>query len=278
MVENSPGVFEIVSPAKVNLFLDVLGRRPDGYHDITGLFQTISFHDTLRIRMIGDGLRIESTRYIPGENTLKKAYDVFRKRTGYRMGLEVRIVKRIPMRAGFGGGSSNAASLLRFLGKVFKVPRGDLVEMASEVGSDVPFFLEGGTAIVRGRGEEVVHLEDLPRYGLKLAVPKVRMDTARAYSYLKPEDFSKAPCDVEDLYRAYLSGDREGIRGCSYNVFQEVLKDLLPEIGRTLSYLEEFEPIVSMMTGSGTGCFAVFEPGKGDFGFLPRRPYEEFLV
>ncbi len=267
MVEIGDGWFEIPSFAKINLFLDVLRKRDDGYHELVGLFQTISFHDTIRLRMIDDGLKIESTRFIPEKNIVETAVEVFKKETGIDFGMEILIVKRIPMMAGFGGGSSNAGAVLKFLGKVFDVPKEDLLRIASKVGSDVPFFLESGTAIVRGKGDVVERMEPLPEYGVVLAVPKIRIDTKRAYSYLKEEDFSKSVCDVEELYRAYKEFDFETIRRCSYNIFQEVLKDYYLEIDITLKHLERSGGIVSMMTGSGSGCFSIFPPGEGVFKF-----------
>ncbi len=267
MVENSPDWFEIHSPAKVNLFLDVVGKRSDGYHDIVGLFQTISLHDTLKVRFLKKDLKITSTKPIQGKNMLEKAYEIFRSKTGFEFGLEIHLIKRIPMKAGFGGGSSNAGTLLRFLGEIYKISYDDLLRIAVEVGGDVPFFLVGGTALVEGKGDVITPLNDLPQYGLDLAVPKTRMETRMAYSYLKQEDFSKAPCDVLELYNAYEEMDFSVISRCSYNVFQVILEPYIPEISETLKFLSSKKPIVELMTGSGTGCFAVFEPGKGTFHF-----------
>ncbi len=268
MVENSGSLVEIKSFAKLNLFLDVLGKRKDGYHDISSIMQTISLHDTLIFEKVEKGFHLESTLKIPEKNSIERAYEVFRREIGLDFGIRVKLIKRIPMGAGLGGGSSNAAATLKYLASQSGVDENDLLELAAEVGSDVPFFLRCGTAFVEGRGEIVKRLDDLPNYGVDLAIPSLRIPTAKAYSWLREEDFGRARCSPVELYEAYRLGDESRISECSYNVFQEIALEGFWEIKKTLTYLKERDPIVAMMTGSGSAVFGVFQKGRGTFSFV----------
>ncbi len=267
MVEDSGWSPPLVSFAKVNLYLDVLGKRPDGYHEIVGLFQTIHLHDLMWVKLLDRGFFLEGNVTLPENNTLKKAYDVFREKTGYDFGLAVRLEKRIPMGSGLGGGSSNAATLLKFLGEKFKVSLGDLKEIASCVGSDVPFFLIGGTALVRGRGEIVEKVQDITGYSVVLFVPPFGSSTAEMYEKITPELYGKGPGKVRELLEAYLNKDYDTIRTLSYNVFEKVF---LREHEEIVSKLEDFGKgaIVRMLTGSGSAFFAVYPEGKGEHPFV----------
>ena len=268
MVEDSVELVEIKSFAKLNLFLDVLRKRDDGYHDISSIMQTISLHDTLVFEKTERGFSLESTVKIPGKNSIEKAYEVFKKEIGMDFGIRAKLIKRIPMGAGLGGGSSNAAATLKYLASQVGVGEGDLVDLAAKVGSDVPFFLKCGTALVEGRGDVVEWLNDLPSYGVELAIPRVRISTAKAYSWLREEDLGRAKCSPVELYEAYRSRDESRINECSYNVFQEVILEDFWEIKSALKYLSERNPIVAMMTGSGSAVFGIFPKGKGIFSFV----------
>ena len=272
MVENSVEWIERPSYAKLNLMLDVVGKREDGYHNIVSLFQEISLHDTIKVKFTKEGFDIDSSRPLPTDNTLYKAYKVFKEKFKLDFGLSIKIIKRIPAGAGLGGGSSNAAILLQILGERFNVDKEALLEAAKYVGSDVPFFLYGGTALVEGMGEIVTPLDDLAEYGVILSVPKVRVSTKLAYQALREEDFGKAPCSALQLYEAYIRKDYQTIKKCSYNVFEEVLLDQFFEIDRTKKLLgRESDVIVAMMTGSGSGVFGIVESGKGSFSFVGKE-------
>ena len=269
MVEDRDEWFEIPSFAKLNLFLDVLGKREDGYHEIVSVFQTISLHDTIRIRPKEDGLTIKSTRQIPGKNTMEKAYRLAKDRFGFSGGFEIELIKRIPMGGGFGGGSSNAAAFLRFLSEFLGLPKEEIFRVASEVGADVPFFLECGTALVKGKGDIIERLDDLPEYGVVLSVPNLKISTADAYKWLDENFFGKAPCDAMELYRAYAETDWDKMKECSYNVFEEFLLPRFKEIEMAKRRLSErFSPKIVMMTGSGSGVFGILPPGEGRFSFV----------
>jgi 4-diphosphocytidyl-2-C-methyl-D-erythritol kinase len=180
--------------AKVNLRLDVIGRRADGYHELRTIFQTISLHDTLRLdwnRGGGIELEVEGNAALASEparsNLVYRALAAMRSELGIRRGLRARLQKSIPAGRGLGGGSSDAAAallgVLRLTGR--KIELGRLVEIASHLGSDVPFFLFGGRAAGLGRGEQILPLPDGPRLGVLVVSPRtISVPTRDAYSWL----------------------------------------------------------------------------------------------
>ncbi len=260
MVETGSG-FSEKAYAKLNLYLDVIAKRPDGYHDIVGLFQTIDLHDELSFfetEKAGE-IAVECDVLIDGQNLVEKAYRTFCKYYPVDFGLKVILKKRIPIGSGLGGGSSDAAATLRFLARRLKIPIQDLLQIASEVGSDVPFLLFGGTAIVEGKGEMITPLEPISGYTVGLFCPSVSVSTALAYRMIKNEDFNRGPKPIEKLYEAYLARDLGAIRTLSYNVFQKLICDAYEEIGRALSKAWETNPIVAQLTGTGSCIFAIYE-------------------
>src|ERR1700686_3997473 len=180
--------------AKVNLRLDVLGRRRDGYHELRTVFQAISLHDTLALEMQRDPgieLLIVGNPYLAGEpgndNLVCRAIRELRRELGIRQGVRAVLTKRIPVGRGLGGGSSDAAAallgLLRLTGKSIKAAR--LTEIASRLGADVPFFLFGGRALGIGRGDEIYPLPDLARsHALVVSPYDIAVPTRDAYQWL----------------------------------------------------------------------------------------------
>src|SRR5260370_2639311 len=187
-------VVRIPAFAKVNLSLDILGKRPDDYHELRTVYQTISLHDDLIFRPYpGRRIHLEIRgnpalqREAPERNLAYRAVDALRRECKIRSGLQILLEKRIPAGAGLGGGSSDAAAALiglaRLLGR--KVPAAVLIEIAASLGSDVPFFLLGGRALGVGRGEEVYPLPDIPRRSLLVVSPSgISVPTADAYRWL----------------------------------------------------------------------------------------------
>ncbi|HBT38691.1 MAG: 4-diphosphocytidyl-2-C-methyl-D-erythritol kinase [Thermotoga sp. 50_1627] len=260
MVEVGAG-FSEKAHAKLNLYLDVVGKRPDGYHDIVGLFQTIELYDELffiQTEKTGQ-IVVESNISITGENLVEKAYRTFRKFYPVDFGLRVILKKRIPVGSGLGGGSSDAAATLRFLAQTCRISHPDLLEIAAEVGSDVPFFLVGGTAIVEGKGEKITPLPRICGYTVDLFCPGVNVSTAKAYSMLKETDFKKGPGPIERLYEAYMKREHGVIRRMSYNVFQAIVCEVYPEIKTALAQAWSTDPIVAQLTGTGCCVFALHE-------------------
>ena len=188
-MSTQPHKIALRSYAKINLGLHILGKRTDGYHEVRTVLQTIGLHDRLILtRKRTRGIQFSSNE--PGidstDNLVVRAIEAFQQHTGVSGGLAARVEKTIPLGAGLGGGSSNAAATLLGLARLFRLDlRGsDLLHCAGQLGSDVPFFLLGGTALGIGRGSEVYPLEELPKRHVLLAIPSRGISTAEAYGRL----------------------------------------------------------------------------------------------
>lgn len=279
------------APAKINLHLRVLGKRPDGFHGIESLFQAVSLTDRLVIRRKGsDGdCRIDCPGFkLPENNTVFRAVTLFREITGIFDGIHVHLDKRIPAGAGLGGGSSDAAATLIALDRLFSVglSDADLHDTACLIGSDVPFFLGGPAACVTGRGEI---LEPLPArsdvFGV-LLWPAVHSDTATAYRLLDdwytahPDDAHELPMAAElpGLYSGpFDSWTRFG------NSFTAPVSARYPVIRDALQDLYTSGAFFAQMSGSGSCVFGLFrekEEAKHAFSRLsPRWEWcTEFLL
>ncbi len=177
------------TPAKVNLHLEILSRRTDGYHEILSIFQAISLFDEIRVRREGgEGtIRISGDDgLLPADNTISRAVDAFRGETGRRQGLTIDIKKNIPIGAGLGGGSSDAAGVLLSLQRLFgnPLPPERLLALGAGIGSDVPFFFMGPAAVVEGRGEKVSQIAARDDYALVALFQKQAVSTLEAYRWL----------------------------------------------------------------------------------------------
>ena len=183
----------IQARAKINLDLRVLGTRPDGYHELRTIFQTLDLHDTVTVARVRGALRLRgdaSRMPLDRTNLAWRAAEALWQgsgRTGEQHGVEIHIVKRIPSAAGLGGGSSDAAAVLTALNEIWKLrmPVADLHGVAASLGADVPFFLVGGTALGLGRGDEIFPLADLPVSPVVVAWPDEGVSSADAYSWLR---------------------------------------------------------------------------------------------
>ena len=181
--------------AKVNLALEVVGRRDDGFHEIVSVTQTISLHDVVECA-VAPGLRVRTEPLVvdAADNLAGAAAELLAREYGRAPTVQLLIRKRIPLTAGLGGGSSDAAATLRLLDRLWNMGRGrgELAWLAARLGSDIPLFLFGGAALVQGRGERVRPLAPPPRLWLTLATPPVQVadKTRRMYQALRPEDWS----------------------------------------------------------------------------------------
>lgn len=260
------------SHAKVNLCLEVLGRRPDGFHDIGSIFQTVSLRDRLTFLPRSDGMIVLSCdrKGIPvGKgNLVYRAAQLLRSRlldSGFMaerpMGATIRIQKRIPAGAGLGGGSSNAATALITLPKLWGVknlPGVKLKGLAAAIGSDVPFFLTGGTCLVTGRGERVRRLRPLPKLHLVIIFPGRPVSTAWAYSRINSA-LTKRP-KYSKIWVGLVQG-RPDARAVSRSMSNDLERPVIPRhpaIGRAKIDLMKAGALNSLMSGSGSSVFGVF--------------------
>lgn len=248
---------------KINLTLDVLGLRPDGYHDLKSVMQTVSLYDDVVIElgtkapwMVACG-----REDIPNDerNLAWKAAKVFFEAAGKDPdGLTIRIVKRIPSGAGMGGGSADAAAVLRGLNSYYEnfFTVMELAALGAKVGSDVPFCVLGGTAMAEGRGERLRPLPDMPRCVLLLCKPDFSVSTPVLFRKLDQVPILEHP-DNNAMETALQSGNLQEIAHCICNVFDPVVSANHPEIDHIKSVYDRFGAIARQMTGSGSVVFAI---------------------
>jgi 4-diphosphocytidyl-2-C-methyl-D-erythritol kinase len=249
--------------AKINLTLDVLDRRTDGYHDLKSVMQTISIRDDIEID-IGTGnpwKLVCSNDQIPTDerNLAWKAARAYFDRIGKDPdGLEIRITKRIPTEAGMGGGSADAAAVLRALNKHYDSPMSilALAELGATVGSDVPFCTVGGTMLVEGRGEKLRKLPDLPDCIFVICKPEFSVSTPELYKKIDETVIGKRP-DHSAMESALLAGDLLKIAQNLHNVFDPIVTADHLELNYIKSIFNSYGSIGQQMTGSGSAVFGI---------------------
>lgn len=247
-------MLSLKSPAKINLFLRILRRRTDGYHDLASLFQTISLYDTIHFSLSNRDELTCNKPDIPTNhiNLINRATELFRRKTGLRFGLKAHLEKQIPHEAGLGGGSSNAATTLWALNQLLGKPAGlqDLMNWSSEIGSDITFFLSQGTAYCTGRGEILRELDPLPDQKLWIAKPAEGLSTASVFKALNLEQLEVR--NPEEILAEFCSGKHH-----YFNDLEETALKLLPPLRNFKRRLLErgFSQVV--MTGSGTAFFCL---------------------
>lgn len=249
--------------AKINLTLDVLGKRADGYHDIRSIMQTISIRDDVEIDLdTGKPWKLTCTREeIPTDekNLAWKAAKVFFDNIGKDPdGLEIRITKRIPSEAGLAGGSADAAAVLRALNRYYDAPFSilALAELGSLVGSDVPFCTMCGTAMAEGRGERLRKLPDMPDCCFVVCKPDFSSSTPELYQKIDSRVIPKRP-DHAAVESALISGDLGKIADSIYNVFDPIVTEDHFELNYIKSIFNTYGSLGQQMTGSGSAVFAI---------------------
>lgn len=251
--------------AKLNLTLDVLDRRPDGYHNLSSVMQTISVRDDVEL-ILNDSGRwslICDREDVPKDETnlAWRAAEIFFQTLGGRPdGLEIRLTKRIPSGAGLGGGSADAAAVLRALNRWREYPLSvyALCELGAQVGSDVPFCVLCGTALVEGRGERLTKLADAPEMFYVVCKPKLSFSTPELYRKLDETPVTRHP-DAQQMQSALLSGDLEAVGKALGNVFEEAVVLDNPEINYIKSIFMTYGAYGAQMTGSGSAVFGIFD-------------------
>ncbi len=229
---------EIEAFAKLNLTFEVLGRRGDGYHEVKTILQTIDLADRLEFEHSSTlSLDCDFPELMGESNLVWQAASLLAKAKGIQPRVAIRLHKRVPMAMGLGGGSSDAAATLRALDRLWgpRCTQEELAELASQIGSDVAFFLWGGTALAEGRGERMSPLPALPPTKLTLVFPDLEIPnkTRTMYSRLTPANYSDG--GVTSRMLQVLSGrpfSAQSLRGCIYNAFQDIADWRFPELAR----------------------------------------------
>lgn len=246
------------SYAKINLGLEVSGKRPDGFHELISVMQSIGLYDTLTIsKSVDVAVDGDIPRDVPGPDLVRRAADLLRKNIGHAPGARLTLRKSIPIGAGLGGGSSNAACALIGLNKLWgaNLSLQELEPLAAELGSDVPFFLRGGTALAEGRGDETSALPEPPMHQVVIAMPQRSLSAARVYKHLESDDFSDGAATRSlakglSARRLRYSEMRNSLQGTALS--------LCPQIDELTLRLRKLGSKVGILSGSGSACFGLF--------------------
>ncbi len=255
---------KVKAPAKINLYLAVFGKRKDGFHNIETVMQTVNFFDEIKLKERPCGIKIFSSHHpqIPkGKNNLAyQAARLFLERTGLKKGILIKLKKNIPVGAGLGGGSSDAAAVLRGMNKLWnlKLSRKKLIKWAKELGSDVPFFIEGNTAWARGRGEKINALRSRKSFCFLLFFPGRPLSTAKVYQTFAQDKKIGRKKHIErirQLSGALENGNLKRLKVSLYNDLEKTVFKIRPDI---LAYCQNLsqaglDPV--KLCGSGSALF-----------------------
>ncbi len=254
--------------AKVNLSLDVLKKRTDGYHDVRMIMQMTGMYDKIELTAVKNRPGISfftNLSYIPSdENNLAfKAAKMLMDEFSVTDGLDIDLRKFIPVAAGLAGGSSDAAQVLIGTNRIFGLglDNEQLMERGQRIGADVPYCIMGGTALAEGLGEKLTPLPQMPDCFLLLAKPQVSVSTKSVYKALKPEEIKLHP-DVDGMMEAIRDGNLDGIAGRMANVLEGVTAPHYPVIKDIEKCMTEAGALAAVMSGSGPTVFGIFRDEK----------------
>lgn len=249
---------------KINLGLDVLGRRPNGYHDVRMVMQTVYLYDQIVMEKTKEpGISLETNLfYLPvNENNLayraaKMLQDEFELQGGVHISLE----KHIPVAAGMAGGSSNAAAVLYGMNRLYQLGLTDqeLMERGVKLGADVPYCIMRGTVLAEGIGEELTPLPAMPKCHVLLAKPPISVSTQKVYEKLDAQEVTEHP-DIDGILQGLERGDLKKITASMGNVLENVTVTDYPEIERIKDVMKEEGALNAMMSGSGPTVFGIYE-------------------
>jgi 4-diphosphocytidyl-2-C-methyl-D-erythritol kinase len=246
--------------AKINIGLHILGKRPDGYHDLETVFHEINMFDEIELEPHNDLTMTADSILVPIDETnlCLRAAQLLQSELKVEQGAAIQLKKNIPVGAGLGGGSSDAAAVLTGLNKLWnlKLKNNKLQTIAAEIGSDVPFFIEGGTAYATGRGEVLQHFDlDIP-FWIVLVTPPRHVSTAWAYQNLKSDRKGKA-ADLRNALTEQIQKPKK-LAAVVQNDFEPTVFEMHPEILRTKEKMKECGALFSLMSGSGSSVFGFF--------------------
>ena len=248
-------MLRLFSPAKVNLFLKIHHRRPDGYHELTTVMQTVDFGDYVSL-VAADRLRLTAPPEVPpgSDNLVWRAAEAYYGALGRIPRVHITLQKNIPVQAGLGGGSSNAATVLRGLNAMhgFALQAQTLAELAAGLGSDVAFFLHGGTALATGRGEKVSPLPDLPPFYVRIVKPAFGLSTREVYALWSNGGMEAARQDLMSLLADF------DLKGLLHNDLEQPAFALHPELMRLKERLVAEGAEAALLSGSGSAVFGVY--------------------
>lgn len=261
--------------AKINLSLDVLGKREDGYHDVKMIMQSISLHDKVFLKLTDDkDIRIScDKRWVPSnsDNIAYKAAKILIDKFNLQKGLDIKIVKNIPVAAGLAGGSADAAAVLKGLNEMLSLDlkQEELMEIGKTIGADVPFCVKGGTMLAEGIGEVLTEIEPLKNVDIVLVKPKFSVSTPWVYKNLNLEKITSRP-DTDYIISLIEKRDLQNLGKKMVNVLEAVTIKKYEIIGEIKEKLVKLGAFGSMMSGSGPTVFGIFENRA-----IAQKVYEE---
>lgn len=250
--------------AKINIGLDVLGKRPDGYHDVSMIMQSVDLHDTVTIRKTRfKSITVDTNLYfLPTDrrNLAYKAVEVFDGHHPIRCGLNIFINKRIPVAAGLAGGSTDAAAVLTGLNKMFQagLSAEELMKLGVRIGADVPYCLLMGTALSEGIGEILKPIKPLPDCHILLVKPNISVSTKYVYENLRLNDSIRHP-DIPAMIEAIEESDLYRLASLMENILETITIKEYPIIGGIKEKMKDLNALASVMSGSGPTVFGIFD-------------------
>jgi 4-diphosphocytidyl-2-C-methyl-D-erythritol kinase len=250
------------APAKINLSLDVLYKREDGYHEVEMVMTMVDLADRIEMQELPRDTIIISSQagYIPldEKNLAFQAARLIKDRYDVKQGVYIHLDKKIPVAAGLAGGSSDAAAALRGLNRLWKldIPLAELQKLGAELGSDVPFCVSGGTAVARGRGEKLEIIASPPQCWVVLAKPPINVSTSDVYGKFKANDISNHP-STATILEAIQNKDFDQLCGALGNVLEEVTLQLYPEVRHLKECMQKLGADGVLMSGSGPTVFGL---------------------
>ncbi|MFD1957241.1 4-(cytidine 5'-diphospho)-2-C-methyl-D-erythritol kinase [Paenibacillus thailandensis] len=250
------------APAKINLLLDVIRKREDGYHEVEMIMTMVDLADRLEMEELPRDTIIISSQagYIPldEKNLAFQAAKLIKERYDVRKGVYIHLDKKIPVAAGLAGGSSDAAAALRGLNRLWglQIPEDELCRLGAELGSDVPFCVTGGTALATGRGEKLEKIENPPGCWVVLAKPPINVSTADVYGKLRANEIGRHP-SAANMLSAIRRGDFNDICAGLGNVLEDVTLKLYPEVLQLKESMQRLGADGVLMSGSGPTVFGL---------------------
>ena len=247
--------------AKINLTLDILGKRPDGFHEVAMVMQTIGLHDTLVMEKTERDIELSiNVPWLKADekNLAWRAAELMRQEYGIEGGVRIELTKRIPVAAGLAGGSADAAAVLKGMNDLYglQLTEEKLCELGARLGSDIPFCIMGGTMLATGRGEVLTRLSDMPETWVVLAKPRISVSTAWAYQNYDEQGADRHP-DNEAIKQAIARGNRKAVAGLLCNVLESVTIKKYDVIAEYKQMMLDKGAMASMMSGSGPTVFGL---------------------
>lgn len=264
MISNNENSLTRKAYAKINLALDVIRRREDGYHEVRMIMQTVDLYDVLTfIKTSSPGITVVTDKEgLPGDesNLIYKAARLIMENYPVHQGVRIELEKRIPMAAGMAGGSTDAAAVFHGLNELFGLgmSENEMCALGVKIGADVPYCIQGGTALSEGIGEVLTKLEDAPPCYVLIAKPDIDVSTKYVYENLRVDKLDRHP-DIDGMRAAIGEGDLHKMTGYMENVLETVTAAAYPVIGEIKDFMKDRGALNALMSGSGPTVFGIFE-------------------